>query len=153
MKPVKKVSRNFRILRTNPTNHTTGRTNHDTDNPRYTDTRYNDKIRKMTIWMPGNLHLREDSYWEIMQEYCIKTSSNIYFGYLLESPHWGDSIKYPKDTLCEETGIKQGLSYISFCPYRILYNSEFILMEISLGTNTVVVTRIHCRLYTYMIQT
>ena len=31
-----------------------------------------------------------------MQEYCIKTSSNICFGYLLESPHWGDSNKYPK---------------------------------------------------------
>ena len=31
-----------------------------------------------------------------MQEYCIKTSSNICFGYLLESPQWGDSNKYPK---------------------------------------------------------
>ena len=31
-----------------------------------------------------------------MQEYCIKTLSNIWFGYLLESPHWGDFNKYPK---------------------------------------------------------
>ena len=45
---------------------------------------------------------------------------------------------------CEEIRIKQGLSYISFCPLRILYNSKFILMETSLGTNAVVVIRVHC---------
>ena len=45
----------------------------------------------------------------------------------------------------EEIRIKQGLSYISFCPLRILYNSEFILMATSLGTNAVVVTRVHCK--------
>ena len=36
--------------------------------------------------------------------------------------------------------MKQGLSYISFCPLRILYNSKFILVAISVGTNAVVVT-------------
>ena len=40
--------------------------------------------------------------------------------------------------------IKQGLSYISFCPLRILYNSKFILMPKSLGTNAVVIMRVHC---------
>ena len=30
---------------------------------------------------------------------------------------------------------------ISFCPLRILYNSIFIIMATSLGTNVVVVTR------------
>ena len=79
-----------------------------------------------------------------MQEYCIKTSSNICFGYLLESPHWGDSSKYPKHMFYEELRIKQGLSYISFCPLRILYNSKFILMTKSLGTNVVVVMKVHC---------
>ena len=74
-----------------------------------------------------------------MQEYYIKTSGNICFGYLLESPHRGDSNKYPKQMLCEETRIKQGLSYRSFYPYRILYNSKFILMATSLGTNDIVV--------------
>ena len=44
----------------------------------------------------------------------------------------------------EEIRIKQGLSYISFCPFRILYNSKFILMATSLGTNGVIVTRVHC---------
>ena len=39
--------------------------------------------------------------------------------------------------------IKQGPSYISVCPLRILYNSKFILMATSLGTNAVVVTRVH----------
>ena len=44
----------------------------------------------------------------------------------------------------EETRIKQGLSYISLCPLSILYNSKFILMAASFGTNAVVVTRVHC---------
>ena len=59
-----------------------------------------------------------------MQEYCIKTSSNIYFGYLLESPQRGDSNKYPKHMFYEKIRMKQGLSYISFCPLRILYKSN-----------------------------
>ena len=40
----------------------------------------------------------------------------------------------------ENIRIKQGLPYISFCPLKILYNSKFILMATSLGTNDVVVT-------------
>ena len=79
-----------------------------------------------------------------MQDYCMKTSSNKWFGYLLESPQWGDSNKYPKHMFYEEITIKQGLSYISFWPLRILYNIKFILMATSLGTNAVVVTRVHC---------
>ena len=75
-----------------------------------------------------------------MQEYCIKTSSNVY---LLESPYCGDSNKYPKHMFCGEIRIKQGISYISFWPLRILYNSKFILMATSLGSNAVVVTRVH----------
>ena len=49
--------------------------------------------------------------------------------------------------LCEETRTKQYLSYISFCPLRILYDSKFIKMATSLGTNSVVVTRVHCMSY------
>ena len=67
-----------------------------------------------------------------MQEYCIKISSNISFGYLLELPHRGDSDKYLKHMFYEEIKIKQGLSYI-FYPLRILYNSKFYLMATSLG--------------------
>ena len=55
-----------------------------------------------------------------MQEYCIKFSSNICFGYLLESPHWGDSNKYPKHMFYDEIQIKQGLSYISVCSLKSL---------------------------------
>ena len=44
----------------------------------------------------------------------------------------------------EEIMVKQCLSYISFCPFRILYYSKFVLMEMSLGTNVVVLTRVHC---------
>ena len=79
-----------------------------------------------------------------MQEYCLKPSYSICFEYLLESPHLGDSNKYPKHMFYGEIRIKQGLLYILFCPLKILYNSKFILMAISSGTNAVVVTRVHC---------
>ena len=39
---------------------------------------------------------------------------------------------------------KQDLSYISICSLSILYNSKFIILATSLGTNAVVVTRVHC---------
>ena len=45
---------------------------------------------------------------------------------------------------CEEIRIKQGISYISFCPLRVLYNSKFMLMATSLVTNAVIVMRVHC---------
>ena len=44
----------------------------------------------------------------------------------------------------EEIRTKQDLSYISIYSLSILYNSKFILMATSLGTNVVVVTRVHC---------
>ena len=59
-----------------------------------------------------NLRSKGESKREIMQENCIKTSSNICFGYLLESPHWCNSNKYPKHMFSEEIRIKQGLPYI-----------------------------------------
>ena len=46
-----------------------------------------------------------------------------------------------KHMFYEEIRIKQDLP---FCPLRILYNSKFILMAISLGTKAVVVTGVHC---------
>ena len=52
--------------------------------------------------------------------------------------------KYPKHMFYEEIRMKQGLLFILFCPIRILYNSIFILMATALGTNAVVVMRVHC---------
>ena len=46
--------------------------------------------------------------------------------------------------LYEEIRPKQDLSYISSCSLSILYNSKFILMAMSLGTNAVVETMVHC---------
>ena len=43
----------------------------------------------------------------------------------------------------EEIRTKQELSYISICSLNILYNSKFILMTTSLGTNAVIVMRVH----------
>ena len=70
-----------------------------------------------------------------MHEYwfVFSTSRNICYGYLWESPHWGDSYKYPKHMLYEEIRIKQCLSGMSFCSSRILDNCKFILIETSLG--------------------
>ena len=68
---------------------------------------------------------------------------HIYFGYLLESTQRGDSNKYPKHMFYEDIRIKPDLSCISFCSLRILYNSKFIIMTTFLGTNTVIVTRVH----------
>ena len=79
-----------------------------------------------------------------MQEYCIQYLKETCFGYLLELPQWGDSNKYPKHMFCEEIRPKQDLSYLSICSLSILYNSKFILMAMSLGTNAVVVTKVHC---------
>ena len=44
----------------------------------------------------------------------------------------------------EEIRTKQYFSYISVCSINILYNRKSILMVTPLGTNAVVVTRIHC---------
>ena len=79
-------------------------------------------------------------------KHCIKSSSNICFGYLLELPQRENC---PREAILtniqnmfyEEIRIKHG---IPFCPLRILYNSEFIIMATFLGTNDVVVTRVHC---------
>ena len=68
---------------------------------------------------------------------------NTRFGYLLESPQWGDSNKYPKHVFYEEIGTKQDFSYISICSLRILNNGKYILMAIPLGTNAVVVKRVY----------
>ena len=110
----------------------------------YTDTRYNDKIR-----YNDNLNVTKHSLKKLrlMRNYakhCIKSSSNICFGYLLVSPLRGYSNKYPKCMFYEEIRMKQGLSYISFCPLRILYNNKFIIMATSLGTNAIVLTWVHC---------
>ena len=45
---------------------------------------------------------------------------------------------------CKEIRIKQDPSNISICSLSILYNSKFILMAMSLETNAVVVTKVHC---------
>ena len=48
----------------------------------------------------------------------------------------------------EEIRTKQKLSYISMRSFRIFHNSKFILMATPLGTNNVVVTRVHCSVIT-----
>ena len=92
----------------------------------------------LTIWLVRKPSLKK---WHLIRNYAgtllFNTSSNIYFGYLLESPHRGDSNKYPKHTFYEEIRIKHGMCCISFCSLRILYKSNFILMTISLVANAV----------------
>ena len=83
----------------------------------------------------------------VNEKLCKNIAQNLQatpFGYLLESPQRGDSNKYPKCMFYEEIRIKQGFSYISFCPLRILYNNKIIIMATVLGTKAVFVTRVHC---------
>ena len=40
--------------------------------------------------------------------------------------------------------IALGLSDKSFCSLKSLYNSKFILSAICLGTNVIIVMRVHC---------
>ena len=47
---------------------------------------------------------------------------------------------------------RRSLCYILFCPLRILYNSKFILMSTSLGTNAVIVMRVHC-MWVHLVKT
>ena len=104
------------------------------------------KFLILTIWLLWrNFSLKR---WQLIRNYewtlLLNTSSKLYFGYLLESPHRGDSNKYSKHTFCEEIRIKHGICCISFFSLWILYNSKFVLMAISLGTNAVAVERVHC---------
>ena len=77
-----------------------------------------------------------------MQEYCIKTSSNICFGYLLELPHRGNSNKYPKHMLCDKNKTRSFLHIIlsikDSLQQQIHFNGNIF------GKNAVIVTRVHC---------
>ena len=75
---------------------------------------------------------------------CFIILKDTCFEYLLKLPHRGDSNKFPKHMFCGEIRTIQDLSYISFCSVRILYNSKFILMATSLGTNAMIVAKVHC---------
>ena len=44
----------------------------------------------------------------------------------------------------DEMRIKQGLSYISFCPLRSHYNSKVILLQHLWEQNAIVVTSVQC---------
>ena len=97
-----------------------------------------------TIWLAEKPSLKR---WQLIRNHAgtllFNTSSYVCFRYLLEPPHRGHSNKYPKHTFFEEIRIKHCICCISFCSLRILYNSKFILMAISLGSNDVLI-RGHC---------
>ena len=63
---------------------------------------------------------------------------------MLESPQLDDSNEYRKHIFYEEIRTKQDLSYTQVCPLSLLYNSKFILMAMSWGTNFVVGTSVLC---------
>ena len=80
---------------------------------------------------------------KLCKNIVFNISRNICLVYLLESPHWVDSNKYPKHMFYKEIRKYKGLSCISFCSLRSLYSSKFVLMT-SFGTNAGVATRVHC---------
>ena len=87
-----------------------------TVNPLYTDTWYKNNIHypyndNLTETKPS---LRLTINQILWKNNIFNNSRNIWFGYLLELPQWGDSNKYPNHMFCEEMQIKPTLSYISF---------------------------------------
>ena len=99
-----------------------------TVNPLYTETRYKDRIRYTDNLTSTETLSQEETVNQklLLGTLLFNISSNVFFGYLLELPHRGNSNKYPKHTFNEEIRIKHGICCISFCSLRILYNSKFI---------------------------
>ena len=68
-----------------------------------------------TIWLVRKPSLKR---WQLIINYAVallfNTSRNICFGYLLESPHWGNSTKYPKHMVYKE--IKLNMAFVAY-PY------------------------------------
>ena len=83
-----------------------------TGNHYYTDTRYNDKVR----YTDNLTRTNENAFSKGDRNYTVallfNTSSNICFGYLLESPHRGDSYKYPKHMVYKE--IKLNMAFVAY---------------------------------------
>ena len=83
----------------------------------------------LTIWLAWKSSLKR---WQLIRNYAgtllFNTSGNICFGYLLESLHRGDSNKYKKTYVLWRNKNKTWHCCISFCSFRIFYNSKFILM-------------------------
>ena len=68
---------------------------------------------------------------------------NVCFGYLLESPHLGDSNKNPKHVLWgNKNNIRPFLHIILLTENSLQH--QIILLAVCLGTNAVMVTRVHC---------
>ena len=67
----------------------------------------------MTIWLSRKPSLKR---WQLIRNYAVallfNTSINICFGYLLESPHRGDSNKYPKHMVY--TKIKLNMAFVAY---------------------------------------
>ena len=84
-----------------------------------------------------------------------KLCKNIVFNTLKKHMFWifvriASKRQYPKHLFYEEIRTKQDLSCILICSLRILNNNKFILVATSLGTNAVVLTRVHCISFTWV---
>ena len=93
------------------------------------------KFDTMSMWLSRIIRSRDNNLSQIMQEYCI--------WYFIET-YISDICYNPKHMYNEKLRINHGLSYISFCPLMIRYNSKFIILATSLWTNAAIVTRVHC---------
>ena len=79
-----------------------------TVNPRYTDTRYNDKIRDNYILNVTKPSLKRS---QLMRNYALTLHSNF-------KQHMFWIFVRIASLLCEDIRIKQGIFHISFCPLR-----------------------------------
>ena len=93
----------------------------------------------MTIYLSRDLRLSG----KLCKVIVFNAFKNIWFRYLLD--RLSEAIlKNIQNMFSEEIRTKLDLSYISIWSLSVPYNSKFILKATSLGTNVVVVTRVHC---------
>ena len=102
-------------------------------------TRYNDNLNGINLW------LKVKRITEEIKHIVFNILRNIWCGYLLESPHWGASNKYPQHMFLTVNKERKGfLSLIILLYFGILYSGKLFIMAESKQTNAVVITRFFC---------
>ena len=79
-----------------------------------------------TIWMERFFSSRWGRLLEISMNTLFNTARNICCGYLLESPHQGDSNKYPQHMFLGVNKGKKAFYHLSYWYVGILYSDKFI---------------------------
>ena len=113
-----------------------------TVSPLSTNIQYNDKLVIMTVWMEWNIGSIWDGLFEVLKKIVFSTPRNICCGYLLESPRWGNSNKYPQHMFLGVIKKKKGplLPMLGFFIAANSFEQQSLRKK-----NTCYITRVLCR--------